>query len=380
MPGKSEHFVPQHYLRRFSFDESERIVIAIVAPFKFIGLGSISGQCQEGFFYGKSKVWDDLLTECEKVIAPVLVEVCNKKHFDAKQLGTLQMMAVILHHRTRKAVEAAKVGPRNMAVKRIQSAIKNGELPPCPDGELTEEMIDFKGVPGFMIHRAGFCLMEMQTLGCKLLQSSVGSHFITSDNPAVILNQFCIGVDSYFNFAGFSKSGFQLLLPISPNLCLFFYDEKIYKVGNRHDELVEISKQDVEVVNALQVQSADKCLYCHDLKLEQEVQCLVFRYTNLRVPIQDSLRVIPIKDNKELFYTRVPSVKLPVIWSFCRNRKHVNFQPGDLRKPAWTALGEEFMHEVENNPTGEDIFTRLKKFHKKIVDDFDQSIKAKTNS
>src|ERR1035438_10661332 len=98
-----------------------------------------------------------------------------------------------------------------------------------------------------MIHRAGICLMEMQTLGCKLLQSSIGSHFITSDNPAVILNQVCVGVDPYRSFAGFSNSGFQLLLPISPNLSLLFYDEKIYKVGNRRDRLVEISKQDVEI-------------------------------------------------------------------------------------------------------------------------------------
>ncbi len=283
-------------------------------------------------------------------------------------------MAVILHHRTRKAVEAAKVTPRYVVTKIIEGAIKRGELPPCPDGD--EGKWDFKGVPGFMIHQAGYCLMEMQTLCCKLLQCPTGSCFITSDNPVVILNQFCIGVDPHRNFTGFAKSGFQLLLPISPNLCLFFYDTKIYKVGSRQSELVEISKQDVEIINSLEIQSADKCLYFHDLKLEQEVWQLVSRYAHLRVCIQNGLRVIPIGDNKQFLHSRAPSVKLPRVWSFCRGRKHVKYQPGDLRKPEWTALGKEFMDDVERNPTGEDIFTRLKKFHKKIVDDFDQSQKT----
>lgn len=378
MSGKSEHFVPRHSLRPFCIDEpkQKQIGIATVEPFRFIGAGPIDGQCQEDYFYGKDKIWDDLLTAYEGVIAPVLKEVCAKKCFDDKELGTLQMMAVILHKRTRKAMEAAKVAMRYMAVKLTQSAIKRGELPPCPDGEVTEEMFDFKNPAGTMIYEACICYMHMQTLGCKLLQSSLGSYFITSDNPAVVLNQFCIGTNSNFSFAGFAKSGFQLLLPISPNLCLFFYDKKIYKVGNRRDLLVEISKQDVEIVNALQVQFAEKCLYFHNLKLEQEIQRLVSCYVGLRVHIQDSLQVTPMKDGKEFLHVRKPSVKLPAIWNFCRCRKHVKFQPGDSSSPAMTELVKEFMQDVEKNPVGEDIFTRLKKFCKKIVDDFDESQKT----
>src|SRR2546423_1422720 len=124
MPGRSEHFVSQHYLRQFRFGESKQIVIAKVAPFRFIGLGPIKGQCQENYFYGKSKVWDNLLTACETVIAPVLVSVCERKSFDDKELCTLQMLAALLHKRTRKEVEAAKVTPRYIVTKAIQSAIK----------------------------------------------------------------------------------------------------------------------------------------------------------------------------------------------------------------------------------------------------------------
>ena len=376
--NKRQHFVPQHYLRQFCVDESQQVAIATVAPFKFIGLGAINRQCQEDYFYGKDEPWENLLTATETAVDPALKRVTSTKELCAADLGALQLMTAILHNRTRKEVEAAKVAPRYMVKKIIEGAIKRGELPPCPDGEVSEEMWDFKGVPGFQIHMAGLCLMEMHTLGCKLLESSPETYFISSDNPVVRLNQFCIGADPYQDFAGFGKSGFQLLLPISPNLCLFFYDENTYKVGNRRDKLVAVSKQDMEIINSFQVQSAEKCLYFHRLKLEHEIQKLVSQYTNLRVSTKDLLRVIPLnKTNQEFIHARHPSVKLPTAWSFCHRRKHIKSRPGDLRKPAWSALGEEFMKEVEESPNGEDIFTRLKKFHKKIVDDFDQSNEAK---
>jgi hypothetical protein len=362
MPDKKrQHFVPQHYLRQFRIGESKQVAIATVAPFRFIGVGAIKRQCQEDYFYGKDEPWDDLLTATETDVAPVLVQITGKREFNAEELAVINLMAVILHKRTRKAVEAFKITPRYMATKITEHAVKHGKLPPYPDRELKDEMW------GLMIQRAIFCWMEMQTLGCKLLQSPAGSCFISSDNPVVILNQFCIGADPNRSFVGFSKSGFQLLLPISPNLCLFFYDETIYKVGNRHDQMVEISKQDVEIINALQIQSAEKCLYFHNLELEQQIQRLVFLYAGLRVPIQETLKVIPIKDtNKEFLYSHVPSVKLPTAWNFCRHRKRVSFRPGDLRKPARTALAQEFIRDIEQNRNEENIFIRLKKFHQRF--------------
>ncbi len=269
-----DHFVPQHYLRQFGVDE-KRIAFATLSPYRFIGAVPIDRQCQEKNFYEKDKPLDKLLWQSENDIAPVLSRVIQRRDFDPKEAVALKLLAAIFHVRTRKAAEIAKVFPKYVAHEVIKRAINRGELPPPPEGEFTEEMMDFGGVSGVLIQQAVLCWMEMQTLECKLLQPEPPTYFVTSDNPVVILNQFCADTMPHRSFAGFSMSGFQLLLPLSPNLCLCLYDAKIYKVGNRRDRLVPISKRDVEIVNALQIQSAEKCLYFHDPTLEPEIRRLV---------------------------------------------------------------------------------------------------------
>jgi hypothetical protein len=131
--------------------------------------------------------------------------------------------------------------------------------------------------------------MEMQTMQLKLIRSPQSDYFIASDNPVVILNQFSSQGDSPRSFAGFSLTGFQLLLPVSPDLCLFFFDQKVYKVGSRSSRLVVISPEDVEIINTLQFQSADSCVYFHDLSLEAQLRAWTTKYGALRSSVRDTL-------------------------------------------------------------------------------------------
>jgi len=358
----NDHFVPRHYLRQFAASASELIVVANISPYRFLGLKGIGGQCCEDDFYENNNAIDKLLGVSENDLAPVLVRVIRKRDFDTKEINALKMLAVILNVRTRKAIEAAKVFPRFIAKAFIESAIEQGRLPPLPEGNSLDEAIDFKGVAGVLIQQMIPCWMETQTLSAKLLKAHNGTCFITSDNPAVVLNQFAWGADPMRSFAGFSQSGFQLLIPISPNLCLIIYDAKVYKVGSRRHRLIEISKTDVEIINSLQVQSADNCLYFHEPKMEQEVQKLVERYVNLRVPLRDFLQTFPGKDqNEEIIKVSNESVSLPNRWKFCSYRRHIKFKPGDRRDPAWTALANQLMKDFDQNPNGGDVFTRLEK-------------------
>lgn len=358
----NDHFVPRHYLRRFAVGGTELIVRATVSPYKLLGANGIGGECCEDDFYENDAGLNKLLWATENGLAPLLVRVTENEAFDGKELSALQGLAVILHLRTRKESEIAKEFPRKMVHEVIGGAIERGELPPPPGGKLTDEMFDITGMSGLLIEQALPCWMEMLSLDCKLLRAADQVYFITSDNPVVITNQFCAGHDTIRSYAGFSQTGFQLLLPISPKLCLFFYDPKVYKVGNRKDQLVRIAKEDVEIVNALQIQSAAERLYFHDVKLGQDVQRLVALNSHLRVPISDSLRVMPgPAPNQEILHVRTPTAKLPAVWRFCRYRRHIKLKPGDRRNPALTELADRLIQDLKNNPHGGDFPTRLER-------------------
>jgi Protein of unknown function (DUF4238) len=358
--SKRDHFVPRHYLRQFRFRETDQIAIATIDPPKFVGLGSIDRQCQKDFFYEKDEALNDILWQSENDLAPALTRVTTKMDFDSKERLALNLLAVFLHLRTKSAVEQAKVFPRRIAHEVITHGIRTGKLPE-PEGGWREEMMDFGGVPGTLIKEGVIpCWMEMQTLECKLLKASSDDYFVTSDHPVAILNQFCIGADPLRSFVGFSLSGFQLLLPINPQLCAFFYDAKVYKVGSRRRRLLSVSSKDVAIVNSLQVQSAGDCLYFHEPELARGVEDLIRSNRHLRIPMSDTLRTYPgRKQNEEILHHKSRSVHLPVAWTFCHRRRHVNYRAGDRRNPEWSFAIERLSDDLHKNPVGEGLFERL---------------------
>jgi hypothetical protein len=357
-----DHYVPRHYLRQFSIAGSELIAVTTLSPHSFLGAKGIGGQCQEDDFEEGNAALGKLLGRSESDIAPVLVRVAQTKTFTEPELTALQWLTVILHLRTRKAAEAYKIFPKRIFYEVIKDGIDSGALPPPPEGEWTEKMVACNGVTAFLLRNTIACSMEMRTLACKILGAPSGSHFITSDNPVVVLNQFCADVEPHRNFAGFGRAGFQALLPISPKLSLLFYDAKVYKVGSRRHSLVEVSKADVEIINSLQIQSAENRVYFHDTKLAREVEDLIALYGNLRIPVEDFLRTIPGKNpNEELWHFRAPSVRLPRTWSYCRLRRRINLRIGERRDPAWSALIEEVGKDFEQNPNGGDLPARVAK-------------------
>jgi len=365
---ENEHFLPQHYLRQFRIRDSKLIGIAKVAPFRFIGAGSIRGQCQKQSFYSDSPGADKLLGSTESDLAPVVAVVVKRQDFNSPQLVALRLLAVLLHVRTRKAIETAKVFPKYIAYKVIKHGIETGRLPPPPGGCWTEDMMDFGGVAGALIKEAAIpCWLEMHTLQLKLLQAPPNECFITSDNPVVVMNEFCSRDDNPRSFAGFSLTGFQLLLPISPNICLFFFDQKIYKVGSRASRLVAVSADDLEILNALQVQSAESCLYFHDLALESHVTSLVSKYAALRLPIRDTLRHLPGRHAKEqILHMRSPAGRLPRKWTFSRLRRRITARIGSRRNVAWSESIKQLMRDLDQYPLGptEHLLVR----HMKVIE------------
>jgi hypothetical protein len=242
----------------------------------------------------------------------------------------------------------------------ISNAVARGELPAPPGGVLTEDMFDFTGVSGALMHESIPCWMETQTLSGKLLATKEPWNFITSDNPAVVLNQFCTAVEPHRGYAGFSRSGFQMVLPISPGLCLFLYDSKVYKVGSRNQRLVEISSSDVAIVNSLQIQSAEERIYWQDLGLESEVRKHVAKYARHRIQSRDFVQRLPTGNPyEEIIHIRNESAMIPAEWAFCRYRRHVNCRVGDRRDPAWTELATRLVEDIESNPNGGNIFRRI---------------------
>ena len=94
-----------------------------------------------------------------------------------------------------------------------------------------------------------------------LLQAPRHLEFITSDNPVIMYNTFCEGVD-YRGVTGVACAGLQIFLPLAPTLALALVDPVAY--GPRRDlcsSALRATPHDVRQINLLQVIGADKVLF-----------------------------------------------------------------------------------------------------------------------
>lgn len=362
MPSnKSQHYLPQHYLRQFHTGNSKQIAVVRIKPFGFFPCATIKKQCKADYFYKTDGELDQIFTKLEKDLAPIITQVADNRQFSSEELTALQLFAVVTHSRTRRAVEEAKVYPKKVFTEVIQAAISRGDLPPPPNGEWNESMVDFGNVAGHLFMKTNVMTgwLETRTMGCKLLEAAPKSSFVTSDHPVILMNEMLTSTLPHRSFVGFSRSGFQMLLPISPSIYLFFYDPKVYKVGGRRHQLVKISTEDVELLNSLQVQSAEECMFLRDPSMGEQAEKLVSKYASLRSGIGNSLRELPGRNNKEKILHHVQfSPDLVKPWSFCRLQRRPRIGEDYRRDAAWSAYVQEVAKEMDANPH-KDLFESM---------------------
>ncbi|MFK5923789.1 MAG: DUF4238 domain-containing protein [Verrucomicrobiota bacterium] len=352
--NKKQHFVPQHYLRHFC-DEKE-IGIAALDPYRFIGRDKIKNHCQANYFYRHNGTdsADDWLRYVEQTSASVIREIAKRRTMSVEELVGMRMLTVIFYLRTRKAAEIAKQFPKYWADVVLKDGIDKGELREPEEG-WRPGLMDFEGVSG-MLFKNNLVpnFMEMETLHYKFLTPSEGSNklFYTSDHPVILMNQLLDRRGSGRSFSGFGRSGFQLVFPLSPTSCLFFYDPQVYKVGNRKTSIVPIGSNDIDLLNSLQIQSADKCLLFEPRTHQSEVGKLMNRFQYLRLPVGAHLERQQIQgDSEELIRSFNSMTILPSPWSFCKKVKHPKVGPNYRRNESWTEYCQLVADEFDRDPS-----------------------------
>ena len=361
--NKRQHFVPRHYLRHFSTGR-DRIGVAALDPFRYIGVDVIKTHCQANHFYGKVDQIDDWLGSVERLSAPMLRRIATDMTMEGEELVAMRLLAVIFHMRTRKAAEIAKLWPKRVADMVLKNAIDRGELPPPPGG-WRPGLMDFQGANSALIRQCLVgCFLEMDTLEHRFLCPDVGvdERFVTSDHPVVLLNPFLDrGADSTRCFAGFSRAGFQLVFPLSPKCCLVFFDPGVYEFAST--ETVRIGSADVDRINSLQFQSADKCLVFDPGTTKEEIERLR-RFADYRRPVGDHLRPEIFSEGIEGLQILTTNVLLPEELDCCRLLECPRVGENAYRDPIWS----EFCTRVEGECDGnfEEIEEAMRRVERKF--------------
>lgn len=270
--NKKQHFIPRFYLKYFSFqNDNKTIGIFVTDSMKYIPRGNLRYQCYCDYFYGKDLTLEKELADLEDNVSGIISQILNRGTIPKKQTDEyryLLLFVISLLQRTRYAADTMK----EMANKVIEIASKG-------DPQTKKSLDDFKlgteEAPIIALSALAQCCIISSDLNCKLLFSSIDRKFVTSDNPVVKHNQY-YAKEYTRSHVGLAAKGLQILLNINPDYCLMFYDNNVYRVGNRRDSVIKISNpKDIDEINIFQFINADQVLYFDHSITENYIKALV---------------------------------------------------------------------------------------------------------
>lgn len=274
---KKQHYVPKTLLKRFSIDNKCYVYNLKTnkisnTPFPY------ENQCYTDYMYGKDSSIEDQLGIIENDFARVLdsIILTNQLPTDVEKLKILSQYIILQWLRTEKAVD------------RFQSSVKSTIQSIMPD-VLSYYKVNYSDYAiekfGEEYIRAQFPRQEIainnveasqsedldaSDLTLSILNNTTDLDLVVSDDLVVICNDY----QPVYGL-GAKCAGVYFFMPISPNLMLLLYDDKMYK-----KEKNELTLADVRYLNALQFNNSRNIILSKARnsleELKKEYDSLVF--------------------------------------------------------------------------------------------------------
>ncbi len=254
-PKKKQHYVPAFYLKNSASSTSGKSInIFNIRNRRSILNGNLRNQCYGEYFYGKDGRLEEGFAELDGRAAHLIKQILatDKLPIPKSDDHVLLLVYTILQRaRTQHAVETYEE-----AEAKFETVLPTPELKEWyrRNRKPMESVI--------LPLRSSLRIVPVALdLGLRLLINRTAVEFITSDNPVILHNQYCAEERS-LSSTGWASSGLQVVLPISPTRCIFMYDQRIYKVGDRRADVTGIAGQsDVGLLNEMQLLNALENVY-----------------------------------------------------------------------------------------------------------------------
>jgi Protein of unknown function (DUF4238) len=288
---KKQHFIPKFYLRGFS-NNNDGTSIGIYHKQKklFIPCSGLNNQGYEDYLYGKDGYFEKALSLIEVDSAPIIDKIKTDEilpYIQSNEYKSLLSFVILMGARNPNTAKEAVQSQEKLFRKLEELSPGSSEELPTMTQEQAIEMV-FRNVT---------TVYQVSTdLKCKLLINHTKYPFITSDNPLTEYNQFMEPKKLSTSTTGYACMGFQLFLPIDHQKMLVYYDDLVYKVGDKKKSIVEITDDDtIHNLNVLQILNSDEMIYFNERATEGYLLTLMQRsqkYSKPNIPIVD---IVPMR-------------------------------------------------------------------------------------
>ena len=210
---------------------------------------NLKHQGSENFFYGVDGVIEDNLSVIEGDLARIIKIVLQTNQVPKKESEDhidLLFFVALTDLRNPVRIEGTKMMFQEMA-SRLRELDEDADIERFVPSMTHEEVIarSFSGLKDVVT--------IILDLDYKLLFNKTAKPFISSDFPVVKYNQYLEAKKWPLSKTGYGLTGLQILIPLSSDVAILFFDSEIYKVGDKKQKAYSIIKEeDIDSLNILQ--------------------------------------------------------------------------------------------------------------------------------
>lgn len=279
--NKRQHFVPKFYLRNFAGPGDGQIGVYNIRSERLIRGASLKSQAYRNYFYGADGAAERHFSviECaaSRTIAEILRSGRPPRRFSQDHY---RLIYFVMLQAARTARSEADTNARLDVIAK--SFIRQQEPGAAVLEALTHVKIGQKDAVLAAVRMALLGAPAIYDLRLKLIHNVSSEALVTSDHPVVLHNQLLEAVRD-LNVVGFGAAGLQILLPLSPDYALLFYDDHIYDVGQPATHIVRLTAAaHAGRLNAFQSFGAHENIYVSPRSSEVELHAALIAVKPLR--------------------------------------------------------------------------------------------------
>jgi len=261
--NKNQHFVPRCYLRPFTSDADQKMInLYNIDRSAIINRAPIKSQCSRDYFYGSDTHLERAIQTVEGSYASELPGLLKYKNpISPKARAVLPRFWFLQYTRTEAASQrtVAMSADADELIRHQSESFK----------------VEIKQAVLLALDAYAENLDALDDLKIVLSLNRTKIPFITSDDPAIIVNRWLQNNQLVMGPGyGIHAAGLICLLPLSPFVCCILYDGDIYNIPNENNWIDIRSNDDVESINNLQYLNCAANLYFNDLSASLSFEAL----------------------------------------------------------------------------------------------------------
>ncbi|MBE0580030.1 DUF4238 domain-containing protein [Devosia sp.] len=254
--NKNQHFVPKAHLRPFTHSREGRAINLLHVPSRKAVFGApVRNQCSGDYFYGQNAALEDAIQTVEGAYAKCVASLQAAPN-SVSDLQEIQLKRFIYLQHVRTESSARHVAEYSSAI----TAMDPGIVPPPNTKELIKT-----GIIAAMRNYAESMDM-VDDLRLRVLRNDTSVPFVTSDDPAVLLNRWHQARPQNRNISfGVGSAGAVMFMPLTPELAVVLFDGDIYSMEHSHFVTRIGRRSDIQALNAIQALNCNMNLYFDDV-------------------------------------------------------------------------------------------------------------------